>query len=756
MDSTVPTNSFIGRDFNQPEPLIPDVSTTSQSFAEDRFSPSQLPSLRIEAEDMVLDGYRLEEVAFASNQVVASFWGESKGETGSATVEFSGAAGEYDIVLGYFDEEGGGATLDPLLNQQSLGKVKLDQKLGGNRPTADNLVRRTVRERVSLQSGDRFTVVGQEDANEHARLDYVEFVRVEGANKPKVTPEVPLAAALVESSKINASEAIRINAGGQKFVDKAGNVWAADRFFEDGKTVYKNVEIKGTPDNYLYQTERNAKTLDYAIPVANGTYDLNLLFSEIQWSRNQQRRFDISIEGKRVTQSLDIHAKAGKFRAFNQTFESILVTDGELNIAMRGLTDRAKLSALEILPLAQSSSEPAESSTAIAPRPLNQGSRVRYIKPGGNGDGSSWDRAAGLNDIDRLIEKSSGGDEIWLAGDRGTYNVGNQRITIDSGSRNNKPIYIRGVASRSGGESTPLIVGDRAENWSKGKRNGDEVFRLLNGANNLHFSGLNFKNIGNGAFRLGGDLRDITLENMNATNVRRFVENDDAGDAKTASVENLTIRDINIQGFSKSAIHLKYNTNNVLIEDVFADSQRQDGDEFAMGVQLEGSVHNVVHRRVTMNNATQRKGRNDYWNGDGFVTDWGTYNITYEDTFAAGSTDGGYDLKSRDTLLIRAGAADNKRNFRIWRNATMFDVVSDEPVRRGGGGTTAHIHVLGDEGNLTIKGGTFSGDDNVDNIIFDLDDRGRLRVENATITDNRYRLHTVEGGRIEASNLVEK
>ena len=747
MDSTVPNHSFIGRDLTKPEPLIPDASTASQSFTEERFSPSQLPSLRIEAENMMLDGYRLEAIEFASNQMVASFWGESKGERGSATVEFSGAAGEYDIVLGYFDEEGGGATLDPLLNQQSLGKVKLDQKLGSNRPTVDNLVRRTVGERVSLQTSDRFTVVGQEDANEHARLDYVEFVRVDSLAQP----EAALAAALVE-----ASEAIRINAGGKAFVDKAGNLWAADRFFEDGETTYKNVEIKGTPDNFLYQTERNAKTLDYAIPVANGKYDLNLLFAEIHWSRNQQRRFDISVEGERVTQSLDIHAKAGKFRAFHQEFESILVTDGELNIAMRGLTDRAKLSGLEVLPITQLSDESVEKSdaSAIAPRPLNKGSKVHYIKPGGRGDGSSWERAASLRDLDKLIEQSSGGDEIWLAGDRGNYNIGSQSITIDSGSRGDKPIYIRGVASRSGGESRPMIVGDRAENWSKGKRNGNEVFRLLNGANNLHFSDIDFKNVGNGAFRLGGDLKGITLEDMNATNVRRFVENDDAGDAKTASVTDLTIRDINVWGFSKSAIHLKYNTNNVLIEDVFADSQRQDGDEFAMGVQLEGSVHDVVHRRVTMNNATQKKGRNDYWNGDGFVTDWGTYNITYEDTFAAGSTDGGYDLKSRDTLLIRAHAADNKRNFRIWRNATMFDVVSDEPVRRGGGGTKAHVHVL-EEGNLTIKGGTFSGNDNVENIIFDLDDRGRLKVENAVITDNRYQLHTVEDGRIEMNNLVE-
>ena len=54
----------------------------------------------------------------------------------------------------------------------------------------------------------------------------------------------------------------------------------------------------------------------------------------------------------------------------------------------------------------------------------------------------------------------------------------------------------------------------RAENWAPGKNNGTEVFRLLNGAKHLHFSDLDFKNIGNGAFRFGGDITDIVLEDI--------------------------------------------------------------------------------------------------------------------------------------------------------------------------------------------------------------------------------------------------
>lgn len=868
------------------------------SEPESQKARQSIQSLRIEAEDMVLDNYRLEPIEAASNSMVASFFGNEKRELGSATARFTGAEGIYDIVLGYFDEEGGGATLDPLLNSASLGSFKLDQQLGSNLATAETLVRRTVGRKISLKSGDIFTVVGTENANEHARVDYVEFILV-GSVSPLSTAELPapirinaggndytnkagqawIADRFFEdgkTSKTNArisgtpddllyqseryaktmdyhipvtngvydvnlhfaeifwasngdrlfditlegktldnrfdiyatsgqnkavqkgfesivvtdgildihlkavenyaqlsgieilatellapQDAIRVNSGGERYTDSQGKTWLADTFFDDGKTVYKDVEIEGTADDFLYRSERYAKTLDYSVVVANGTYDLNLLFAEIYWSNREERTFDIEVEGQSIVQALDLYEEAGKLNAFKQQIESIVVTDGRLDISLTGINDKAKLSAFEILPADQLLAPPIlsddlpEASANSGNRPLVDTISDRYITPSGTGDGSSWQQAANITDLDTLIEQIAPGGEILIAGDLGEYNVAGQVISIDSGSDAAAPIQIRGAASQAGGNETPLFVGDRAPNWTPGQANGTEVFRLLEGANHLHFRDLDFKNIGNGAFRLGGNLTGITIEDMQADNVRRFVENYVSGGAQTASVSDLTIRDINVTGFSKGAIRLQYNTNNVLIEDVFGDSQQQDGDNFAMGVQLKGTVHSVTHRRVTMNNAVQRKDESQYWNADGFVTDWGTYDITYEDTFASGNTDGGYDLKSKDTLLIRAGAADNKRNFRIWRTATMIDVVSDDPLLRGGIGTTAHIHVLGNEGNLSIQGGIFSGSKDIDNIVFDLDDKGSVMVDGAKITDDRYTLYTVGEGKIELKNVSE-
>ncbi|MFK8185221.1 MAG: malectin domain-containing carbohydrate-binding protein [Phormidesmis sp.] len=933
------SNAFTGAEaFGLPSDDSALAVLSTQKDALTANSRSATSILRVEAESMALEGYRIEQIEFASGGAVASFADAEKGERGSASFEFSGEAGVYDVVLGFFDEEGGGARLDPLLNGQSLGALKLDQKLGSNFAAPETFVRRSIGSDITLQTGDTFAVQGFEEANEHARLDYVEFIRVDDTQQTNpqqintLLPESPTAeytdlgepataqgtlpdpvrinvggeeytdragqiwiadqyfedgktartderiwntpddpiyqteryagtmdyhipvangiytvelhfaeiywsasdkrtfdieiegegkgdrvdiyketgknkaiqktftsilvtdglldlhlGAVKNAAKLSGIEvsaqallnptlpapqallnaeaaAIRVNSGGEQYTDREGNVWLADTYFDDGWTSSRNNSIQGTPDDPLYQSERYARTLDYSVPVANGTYSVNLLFAETYWSDAGKRIFDVSVEGRSVAENLDLYQEVGKFQAFNQTINNVTVTDGTLDIALDSDENYAKLSGFEIVPVEEASQAPPilPSTPPTTPppapsgaTPLNNGASVRYISPNGGGDGSSWQQAASITNLDRLIEQSAPGDEIWIAGDLGTYDVSRQIINIDSGSDSSAPIYIRGVASQQGGNDTPLFVGDRAENWAPGQTNGSEVFRLLNGANHLHFSGLNFKNIGNGAFRLGGDITGITLQDMEANNVRRFVENFVSGGANTASVTDLTIKDIDVRGFSKGAIRLQYNSNNILIEDVFGDAEGQDGDNFTMGVQLKGSVHDVVHRNVTMNNAIQTKGDSEYWNADGFVTDWGTYNITYEDTFAAGSTDGGYDLKSENTTLIRAGAADNKRNFRVWRTATFIDVKSDEPFRRGGTGTTAHIHVLGNEGNAIVQGGTFSGDQGIENIIFDLDDKGSLTLDGATITDNNYVLKTVGQGNISLKNLEE-
>jgi serralysin len=319
--------------------------------------------------------------------------------------------------------------------------------------------------------------------------------------------------------------------------------------------------------------------------------------------------------------------------------------------------------------------------------------KIFYISPTGSGShsGSSAGNAGTIYDLPRFIAAASAGDEVRLLADQGAYKVTKQ-ITIAAGGATGSPITIRGAAS-DGTAMAATILGTRATGWQPGLAEGAELFRLMDGADHLKFADLATKNIGNGVFRIAGDLEDLTIKRVAATNVSRFIEDHVSGSATTASVNGLLVEDVTVAGYSKNAIHLKYNSRNVTLHNVVGDSQKQNGGLIISGVALDGTVHNVVMDHVTMRNNYGRGAAGDYWNGDGFVAERGTYNLTFRDTVATGNTDSGYDIKGNNVTLIRASASDNTKNFRLWgaESVTMTDSVSNNPRFFGGIGKPSHF-----------------------------------------------------------------
>lgn len=325
-----------------------------------------------------------------------------------------------------------------------------------------------------------------------------------------------------------------------------------------------------------------------------------------------------------------------------------------------------------------------------------------YISPTGSGDksGSSWANAAPITSLDAMVKKAGTGGTVLLAADKGDYVVKSPISITGSG------VTISG-ANADGSVGEAHFVGTRAANWTAGAATGNELFRINKGADNLVFQNMQIDNTGT-AFRVGGDVKNLTVQHIDADNVQRFFEDYVSGSNKTATISGLTIRDVDVAGFSKNAIRLQYDTNNVLIEDVRADSERQDGDNFAMGVHLEDTVHDVTFRRVTMENATQTAGSGDYWNGDGFASERGTYNLTFEDTVARGNTDGGYDIKSDHVTFIRALAEDNARNFRVWgKDVKIIDSTGLDPHIRGGIGLQTQLWTK-EGAEVTVINSTFA------------------------------------------------
>lgn len=329
-----------------------------------------------------------------------------------------------------------------------------------------------------------------------------------------------------------------------------------------------------------------------------------------------------------------------------------------------------------------------------------------YISPtgSGSGDGSSAANAATLKDLPRLIAAAGPGGQVLLLADQGVYTAPTGPLAIVAGGTASAPVTIRGVDS-AGNAMAATITGTRPEPFDPASPSGEEVFRLLAGANNLRFSDLAFENVGT-AFRVGADVRNLAIEHVDATNVSRFFDNMVSGANASATITGLTIRDVAVNGYSKGAIRVQYDSSDVLIEDVRGDSQFQDGDNFAIGVHITGTAHDVTIDRVAMRNALDTV--NDYRNGDGFATERGTYNITLRDVIATGNSDGGLDLKSDNIVVDGAIVSGNGRNIRLWgTGAQLSNIVSLDAGAPLAGGNREHIW-LAEGASATIDGALFS------------------------------------------------
>ena len=105
--------------------------------------------------------------------------------------------------------------------------------------------------------------------------------------------------------------------------------------------------------------------------------------------------------------------------------------------------------------------------------------------------------------------------------------------------------------------SSTTAVQRSAGTFSPTSYAGQEVFKLLDGASHLSFENMNFQDV-NAAFRFGGKIEDISLQHMTADNINRFVYNLASGTATDATVSGLVIRDVDVTGFAKAVVSLRY------------------------------------------------------------------------------------------------------------------------------------------------------------------------------------------------------
>jgi len=324
--------------------LIP-VALTLAAEAVSPVTPTLAPApfnrdpIRVEAEAMNRSVYRLESSSLASGNRVASLIGGSRTETGRLTDTFKGDSGRYNVVLGYFDENDGQAEVQTRIGDRTVATTRFDQGRSSNNMSAGSYVKRVIAADVSIQKGDRIELIGKENGDEHARIDYIEFVPITGSapvtpptappptappvNPPITPPTTPPVTAPSDTTVPTATlSANRITSGGSnshtftvRYADNSGiNASTLDNsdvrvtgprgFSQLASLVSVNSSSNGTPRTATYRVNAPGGTWDNA---DNGTYT-------------------VAMQGNQVRDTSGNAVTAGSLGSFNVQVPAVVVT----------------------------------------------------------------------------------------------------------------------------------------------------------------------------------------------------------------------------------------------------------------------------------------------------------------------------------------------------------------------------------------------------------------------------------------------
>jgi hypothetical protein len=164
--------------------------------------------------------------------------------------------------------------------------------------------------------------------------------------------------------------AISINCGGGDFTSADGTKWTADHSFNGGDLLYSGSSILGVDprDLILYRSARAGLYSDfsYTIPMANGTYPVTLVFSEIQYSGKGQRVFNVALNGTTVLSNFDILASVPPLTPLVKQFTAN-VSNGVLQIDVTGVVRRGILNGIQVGGSSSSSSSSGGDATTPPP-----------------------------------------------------------------------------------------------------------------------------------------------------------------------------------------------------------------------------------------------------------------------------------------------------------------------------------------------------------------------------------------------------
>lgn len=315
-----------------------------------------------------------------------------------------------------------------------------------------------------------------------------------------------------------------------------------------------------------------------------------------------------------------------------------------------------------------------------------------HASPEGSGsrDGTSAGNAAPASAIASVFnDRMQPGDRLLLAS--GDYPK--LSLSILHGGTTGKPNILEG---------TPETI--LSSDWSIEKPDkGTTAISFGPGASHVVLKNLSIRNHcfairatpSEDAPRIG-----IILENIRMEQMRHGIYVSDCDD--------LSITGVTMKRYSKHGFRLDQGCDGVTLRNCLADCSEGDAawetktEVFPFGFNVNnGGAPNTRIRFedcVAKNNIKSNQTAK-YTNGDGFVVEGNSSDVTFIRCHAFRNQDGGFDLKVKDVTLTGCIATGHRRDFRIWATGTLTNCFA--------GWSQTGFWTKG--GPITIKNSTFIG-----------------------------------------------
>jgi hypothetical protein len=292
-----------------------------------------------------------------------------------------------------------------------------------------------------------------------------------------------------------------------------------------------------------------------------------------------------------------------------------------------------------------------------------------YLTPDGAGkkDGSSWENALAQGSLNETVnDRLKAGDRLMLGG--GAYPNGSLKLA--TGGAPGKPKSIIGVDRGAG---FPVF----ASSWTVDKPDkGPTCISLEPGASHFVLQHLRIKNycFGVKAGVSGATPRsNLTFDDVDVEQQRHGYY--------LSHCDDLVIANCDLKRYSKHGFRLDQGCNRVTFRNCTADCSEADLDwetkteifPFGFTVNDGGAPSTKITFEdcVAKNNRKSNQGVLKYTNGDGFVVEGNTQDVTFTRCRAFRNQDGGFDLKVNGVKLADCVATGQRRNFRIWHTGTL-------------------------------------------------------------------------------------